>query len=457
MIWIAVVLGVVLGWANAQAIEPNDFAYGYRLEVSEDGAIYVLTLSEAVYRGITRADRGDLRIFNSSGVAVPHAFQRPERQKTQPHPEQDVPYFPLYGEARATGGEYNVRITTNAQGAIIDVKGANGATAGRPLTAYLLDASHLPQHPHSLTFVWPETHAPFVMTVRLEGSNDLHRWRRVLHRAVLSHLHYGGHRLLQQRLDLPRTKTKYLRLTWEGNTSLQLDTIRAHFAATSQEHPRQWTSFMVTRSDTEHQAYVFDTQAYLPTDRVRLQLPQRNSLVRAAIETSRNPDGPWQTLSRGILYDLEVHDTRLTTPPLTPGIRRERYWRLRLLETETQLGGLPTLQLGWVPEQLYFVAQGTTPFTLAYGSSQIGPAKAPLAEFLRQDTLHKQHTLVKTAHLGVTVSLGDAALLQPTTPPVPWKRYILWTVLLVGVLALAAMAWHLYKHMQQDSAEGGTP
>ena len=36
MIWITVVLGVVLGWANAQAIEPNDFAYGYRLEVSED-------------------------------------------------------------------------------------------------------------------------------------------------------------------------------------------------------------------------------------------------------------------------------------------------------------------------------------------------------------------------------------------------------------------------------------
>lgn len=456
MTWVAVVLGLLLGWTSVQAVEPSDFAYGYLLEVSEDGAIYTLTLPEAVYRGIIRSDRGDLRIFNSNGIAVPHSIRRSEYQIRQPQPDQDVPYFPLYREARATSSDYNVRITTNAQGAIIDVKGTGGETSGRQLAAYLLDASHLPQHPQTLTLFWPETHAPFVMTVRLEGSNDLHQWRHLINGAALSHLHYGGHRLLQQRLDLPRTAAKYLRLTWGGNTPLLVDNITAHFAATSQAQPRHWTSFAVTLYDTEHQAYVFDTQAYLPTDRVRLQLPQRNSLVRAAVEASSSPNGPWKTLYHGVLYDLQVEHTRLTTPPLTLGVRRERYWRVRVRETESRLGGLPTLQLGWVPEQLFFVAQGTVPFTLAYGSSRVGPATAPLAAFLRQETLHQQSTLVKTAHLGMPVSLGDAALLQPATPPVPWKRYILWMVLMLGVLALAAMARQLYKQMQQDSAEGDT-
>ena len=55
------------------AVSESDFAYGYTLEVDGDGAIYSLTLPEAVYHGLTRTDRGDLRVFNSQGVAVPHA------------------------------------------------------------------------------------------------------------------------------------------------------------------------------------------------------------------------------------------------------------------------------------------------------------------------------------------------------------------------------------------------
>ena len=48
----------------SHAVNRNDFAYGYNLEVDGDGAIYSLYLNEEIYKGLVREDRSDLRVFN---------------------------------------------------------------------------------------------------------------------------------------------------------------------------------------------------------------------------------------------------------------------------------------------------------------------------------------------------------------------------------------------------------
>jgi hypothetical protein len=47
--------------------------------------------------------------------------------------------------------------------------------------------------------------------------------------------------------------------------------------------------------------------------------------------------------------------------------------------------------------------------------------------------------------------LGDASRLKPAPPPRDWKRYLLWSVLVLGVLILALMALRLYKQMDNES------
>ena len=37
--------------------------------------------------------------------------------------------------------------------------------------------------------------------------------------------------------------------------------------------------------------------------------------------------------------------------------------------------------------------------------------------------------------------------LRPLPPPVPWQRYLLWALLIGGVLVLLAMAVRLYRQM----------
>ena len=434
------------------AVSESDFAYGYTLEVDGDGAIYSLTLPEAVYHGLTRTDRGDLRVFNSQGVAVPHHIKRAEQQSRQVQADVSLPLFPLYtdtADAQADEG-YHVHIVTNDKGAIIDINyGKAGTDTTRRISAYLIDSSQLKQAPNALLVNWQESEDDFVMNVQVEGSDDLNHWVPLVSRSTLSNLHYGGHNLIQRRIDLPVHKQKYLRLSWQQGKSLMLTNVMAQFPASYQSQDRQWSSFAVTSTDAKHHYYYFDTHSVLPADRVNVELPQPNTLVMVSLESAASKQGPWYPHFHGLLYDLQFEGNQLKTPDQVMRVTTHRYWRLQILSREGQLDGKPKLRLGWIPEQLFFIAQGEAPFTLAYGSARVGPMDTSLAQLLSLDKIKHQQQLIKAAQLGSRIELGNRDKLKPVRPPTDWKRIVLWLVLLFGVAALAFMALRLYKQMDQ--------
>lgn len=436
----------------AHAASESDFAYGYTLEVDGDGAIYSLSLPEDVYHGLTRADRGDLRVFNSRGVAVPHHIKRAEQQTREKQPDVSLPIFPLYADTGDTqaGDGYHVHVVTNDKGAIIDINyGKTGADGTRRISAYLLDCSQLKQVPNALLINWQASEGDFVMNVRVEGSDDLNHWKPVAGRSTLSNLHYAGHTLIQRRIELPLQKQKYLRLNWTDDKSLMLTGVMAQFPASYQSQERKWSTFAVTRVDMEHNYYYFDTHSVLPSDRVNIELPQRNTLVMVSLESAASAQGPWYPRYHGLLYDLQFEGNQLKTPDQSLKVTTHRYWRLQILSHEGQPEGKPKLRLGWIPEQLYFIAQGEAPFTLAYGSARVGSMDTSLAKLLSIDKIRDQQQLIKAAQLGSPIELGNRDKLKPARPPADWKKIVLWLVLVFGVAALAFMALRLYKQIDQ--------
>ncbi|MCI5121330.1 MAG: DUF3999 family protein, partial [Candidatus Electrothrix sp. AUS4] len=85
-----------LGGENELPLQREDFAYGMDLTVSGNRAMYGLNLPAAVYQGCTRADLGDLRVFNMNHT-VPHLLRAQVTQKTE-RPAQALPFFPLFSE-----------------------------------------------------------------------------------------------------------------------------------------------------------------------------------------------------------------------------------------------------------------------------------------------------------------------------------------------------------------------
>lgn len=438
----------------AQTVTKNDFAYGYSVEVDGDGAIYTLYLDEKIYRGLTREDRGDLRIFNGHGQVVPHDIRRAEKMTKQSIPPIKLPIFPLYkgsqGES-VTNAAGNVHITTNDQGTIIDLNYGKAATDERVLTAYMIDASSIKNVPDMMTINWKTQRTDFVMTVRVEGSNDLTHWHNVVSRSTLSHLQHGKHTLLQKTIDLPHSVPKYYRLSWENYDPLTIDSIEFHFPETYHAQERQWSTFLPGKVDEKQQSYYFNTQTALPIDRINVKLPERNTLVNVLIESATSEKGPWYGRYRGLLYDLQYGQSALKNPDVQQSVHSHRYWRLTILNGEGQFSGEPVLRLGWIAEELLFVATGESPFTLAFGSARVEPVAAPLAQLLNASSIKQQGLLIKPAKLGSLIDFGDESRLQPLKPPVDWKRYLLWAVLILGVAALAFMAMRLYKQMEEEN------
>jgi hypothetical protein len=54
---------------------------------------------------------------------------------------------------------------------------------------------------------------------------------------------------------------------------------------------------------------------------------------------------------------------------------------------------------------------------------------------------------IQSANTGAQVTLGGEARVQVPAPPLPWKKWLLWTILVSAVLTLAMMAYRLLKQM----------
>jgi hypothetical protein len=105
-----------------------------------------------------------------------------------------------------------------------------------------------------------------------------------------------------------------------------------------------------------------------------------------------------------------------------------------------------------VPNRIYFLARGETPFSLAFGAVGIEASRSGL-DALLQRLQQSQHGngFIKAARPGVIHELGGKQRLKPAPPPLPWRQWLLWSVLGLGVILLALMARHLYRQMHNST------
>ena len=135
--------------------------------------------------------------------------------------------------------------------------------------------------------------------------------------------------------------------------------------------------------------------------------------------------------------------------------KRGRYWDVDFDESSAKEGwpngGAPALELGWVPHDLTFVAQGEPPYTLAFGSAAIGRSTQPVDALLRLIDKKQESALIQSARVSQRIVLGGEGRLKPPPPPLPWKQWLLWAVLVLGV---AFLGWMVRRLMRQ-LGEGG--
>jgi hypothetical protein len=444
----------------AAKLKPVDFAYGMPISFASNGAIFRLVLPWDVYVTVARDDLGDIRIFNSAGVVVPHILRQPKIKSEIRELTKALPFFPLYQEEHKAGKDgLLVRIEKGRDGAIINVEsGEAGTGKDRKLSGYIIDASKHEERIHELAVTWRPDEENFVTTVAVEYSNDLTHWSNLVPLATLARMRFSGHEIVSRRIPLPAKTAKYLRLTWPaGGEGVEVNEILALSHGGEPEQERVWTALkgelVPDESNNKITAYEYDSAARLPVGWVRLRFGDKNTLVKATLLSRPDRDAKWHFQQSVIFYDLRFDHATLVRDSVAVSLTPDRYWRLEMEGgASVAPANVPLIELGWVPHELLFVAQGEGPFLLAYGSARFGKEELSnstpglLAQVMGKD----EDALLKEAVLLPKTILGGSDRLVPEPPPLPWRKWLLWGVLVVGVGVIAKIALSLGNGLDKE-------
>jgi hypothetical protein len=461
----------LLGTAGVHVLEaPADYANHVAIPADGSAALYHFPLTVDVYRGAADAELADLRIFNGAGELLPFAFYpRPGRQ-SEAAAAVALQVFAIPAPAAATGAAGGgIHVETNSAGGVVRVDLAGGAL-GAPAEpgAYLLDASTIKSPIRALTLD-VKAGGDYSGKARLEASSDLASWHVVAAETPILEITQGTVRLERRRVEFPAQMAAYFRLAWTGMPAgTQLRGVQAQPGDRYSEPEREWAQVPATPGSDKPGDYGFDSGAHFPADRIRVELPQGNTVASMEIFSRASAELPWRQRAHETVYRLNRAEGEVVSPPLTLGTGTDRYWLLRVDPRGGGLGvGVPRIFLGWVPQEIAFAARGAPPYELAFGNRRVTAADIGIAALIpgyRDERADK--SLDRVTDLTGASGGDGAATLQPVRvvlagatqpialPPDPGmaeslgiKRLALWSVLSAGVGLLAWMAWRLLRQM----------
>ena len=430
---------VVLAIAAASLLSAPAWAERFALTGTPGAPYYAVTLSEDVYahaRSIGDSGLTDLRVLNGDGEPVPFTIEIPRDPAPQARTLQDVRWFATpIDEGQKPG----------AAGVVLGADGvlrATGTLASQESArAWLVDLSQLHDTLTALVVGLPA--AEFQSGVTVQASDDLQHWNPVS-QATLFRLSNQGSTLVQDRIEFTGLRAKYLRLTWQGKPPVP-ESVRAELAAGASPLPAdssiQWRTGLAPVQTPAAGDYQFDTGGAFPVERVKIHLPQANTVVQATLYVRADAQAQWRPVTSTRLFRLagaggqgEQENAAISVPATG-----ERYWRLQV---DTRSGGLgsgaPQLAIGWRPATVTYAARGNVPFVVAVGEVARGN---PIA---RADLLAGASPAIAPAQLGaMSDSPSDAMTAEP--PGGRTRQWVLWGALVAAVVVLGGMAWRLFR------------
>ncbi|MFO2463108.1 DUF3999 domain-containing protein [Pseudomonas sp. 15FMM2] len=434
------VVGLCVALSTWAQQAPTDFAVQVPLTVSGKGPWYRLELPLAVQLSARQANLGDMRVFNAGGEPQAYALAQESVSRSESHRLAAVKWFPLYADDHGSEPTPGVRIESSANGTLVQVQPTTALEAGQNIRrGWLLDASGIKAPLQQLVLDWASERDGFQL-FSIEASDDLRHWRS-WGEGQVARLAFAGARVEQQEVTLPGQSARYLRLIWKGQPAPMLTAAHVQ-SASDLPLPLVWSQ-RLAGSRLKTGEYSWQLPAALNVQRLRVELRQPNSLAPVTLYGRRESNQPWQPLSSGLLYRLTQDGHEVIRDELQlPG---QSVQQLKL-DVDERGGGLgpdvPTLGFAVRATQLVFLARGEPPFTLAVGNASVKAANLPLA------TLIPGYDTKRLEDLGQARVDGEwvpESLPAPAAQGPDWKRIGLWAVLLLGVAALAAMAYSLLR------------
>jgi hypothetical protein len=429
----------------------DDYASGITIEAATTRPVVQLDVPDLVYRTVVNADLSDVRVFNADGIPVPHALCAAPTAQAPTISQQTLPAYRLQDLPETAAAGTRVEVET-ASGARVSVQGGRGGySAARPPSAYVIDARDVTYELRAVQFDWRSPDGASEVHVSIQASDDLDRWRTLVAGSTLVQLEGGGQQLRRQRIGIPQARYEYLRVErTDHGPPLQIDGVTAESVTPAPTIEPAWFVAQATGA-TQNKTFEFDTARRAPIDHARLTPSHDNTSMQIALDSRPDAKAPWTTQWSGEVYSVVTDSERRVSPPAQFAATTDRHWRVRLTNDGEAFYQAPNLELGYRPTRLRLLAQGGGPYTLAFGSRRAEPAPMRACNGLLTNlSATELEASIGEGLLGAERTLGGDAAFRPLPKPTPLRQIALWSVLVVGVGALVAMALSLLRRLKPD-------
>jgi Protein of unknown function (DUF3999) len=440
--------------AIAASAALNDYRRGLELTVPPGKPLAELDLPDVVYENITRTDLADINVFNDAEQSVPHTLCAAAAWSTPAVETKSLPVFELHAGDKRSPSTSNVAIDTAAGTHVrIEESGARGIPpTNGSVQAYVIDGRNVDRDMRALTLGWESADGASEAQVRVEASNDLDRWRELVGTSTLLKTHSDNGSLRRERIPLPQGRYQYLRLERaDGGAALRVTSVTAELVVPIQRVEPRWFSAQRLPASPESSGVNFDAGRLAAVTFGRVRLARENSSVRIEIYSRAKANETWHLRWEGEVYSILADGAHRETPAVDLASTTDRYWQLRSTDPAALNSAQPTIDLGYYPLQLRFLAQGEGPFTLAFGSARAESAmSAGCGTLLANLSVKEAADLTAVAQAGRMRELGGELALKPRAKPTPTRLIVLWATLLGGAVAVALMAMSLLKRVRKS-------
>lgn len=445
--WVFRVILVVAALSGGTALRAQSVAeFTTRAEVVAPAGSSVVraevpAASIAALRGVSG---GDLRVFNASGVSLPHALVD---ASSEPRAQPDtagvrVASLPIYAAASTTASSAPaLRIEEGPTRRVIEYGPAKPATDVATVPRSLLFDTRLVDASVRAVDLEGTLPASSIVKVTLDMSTDLKSWTTLARDAPVFDFGFDGPS--NRRVALPvaqRLKDQYLRLNWNTPGSLQIAALKTVVSGALPPITPTIVGLGAPSNFTDVAAE-WSVPSSLRVSGLHVKTKASNALMPVRLLTRARAGDVWLPIASTVVYRLGGTDSADNTNPSQPiAANTATFLRVEPL-TGYSLKGVPlTLDAEYPPLQVVFVATGEGPFTIATGKPGLGTAALPVSTLIPGYVAAGEFAL----------PLLPAKLVSSVATTKAWadvvgRSALLWAVLGIAVVVLAGLAISLLR------------
>ncbi len=421
---------IMLLWFGPVRAEttPLDFAYKARLGDSEQ-ALQRIELPIDVILALTSSNLSDLAVFNIRDELVPHAITSKPRTVIDHSPE--LPFFEFDRYLQQNSRTITTREQNQQENSLSELETTETVAVQSVRKDYLIELSINDKVPNfdRIELTWTHEPASQLLEVRIEAGDELDKLRVIKSRKSLTNQESGDVNWRSIK-GIPRNK-KYLRLTPVNDvTSFELQNVRGHY--------REFKEAPVLTYQIDHDVFPSVVRA----EAMRIIPTDSNRVIKGDLYGVWGNNESRQRIRTGYRqHNLRADDVKPSKPIGLPRRAYKSIW----FTTQEDLFEAPRVELIYPQYELIFLGDDNGPYTLAWGNHESKSPATDLRAILKGSLKQAQQQSALVTLSAIQESGGPSRLaLQPTRP---WKKWLLWTLLILAAIVTGRMAFKLYHEM----------